>query len=148
MSWRPSPAADNDVQVLTYFLLEQAVAREYIDRCSPITPSPLREDFQITYASYLLQLTQAQRILENQESKWLVVDHAWLLTRQQSARDDAKNFVDRDMRADPTRACRVYFRSLRKESDAVVIAQRTAKRLDRVDAKIRSLQQSPPQQAR
>jgi hypothetical protein len=37
---------------------------------------------------------------------------------------------------------------LRKEPDAVVIAQRTAKLLDRLDTRIRSLQQSQPQQAR
>jgi hypothetical protein len=148
ISSRPTPAADNDVQILTYFLLEQAVAREYVDRCSRITPSPLKEDYQVTYASYLLQLTQAQRILENQRAKNQAVEHAWLLTREQSARDDAVNFVDTIMRADPVRECRVYFRSLRREPDAVVIAQRRAKVFDRVEAKIQSLQQSPPEQAR
>ena len=144
----PAPAADDEGQILTYFLLEQAVAREYVDRCSRITPSPLKEDYQATYASYLLQLTQAQRIVENQRPKKETADHTWWLTRQQSARNDAANFVDTIMRADPSRECRVYFRSLRKEPDAVAIALRTAKRLDRLDAIIRSIQQSPPQQAR
>jgi hypothetical protein len=148
ISSRPAPAADNDVQILTYFLLEEAVAREYVDKCSRITPSPLKEDYQATYASHLLQLTQAQRILENQRPKSETADHAWWLTRQQSARKDAADFVDKIMRADPVRECRAYFRMLRRQPDALVIAQRTAKVLDRLDARIRSLQQSPPQQER
>ena len=145
---RPVSAADNDAQILTYFLKDQALAREFVDRCSETTPSPLKEDFQVTYASYLLQLTQAQRILENQAVRSLALDQIPLQDQQKRAKDEAVDFVNEAMSRSPTGACRTFFRMLRSQTDAVVIAQGRAKSLERVDAIIRSFQKSPPQQAR
>jgi hypothetical protein len=145
---RPVPATDNDDPILTYFLLDQALAREFVDRCSQTTPSPLKEDFQVTFASYLLQLTQAQRILENRRIRSLALDQIPLQAQQKRAKDEAADFVEEAMRRNPTGACRYFFRTLRSEVDAVVIAQRRAESIERVDAKIRSFQRSPPQEVR
>jgi len=145
---RPVPAADNDSPVLTYFLHDQALAREFVDRCSQTTPSPLKEDYQVTYASYLLQLTQAQRILENQGVRSQVLDKIPLQDQQKRANEEAVDFVGEAMSRNPTGACRNFFRMLRSQTDAVVIAQSKVKSLDHIDTLIRSFQKSPPQQAR
>jgi len=138
----PAVGAEGEGPTLTHFLYEQEVARLYMDRCSGIVPGSLQEDMRVTYASYLLQLIQAQRILENQGVELRLVDRTPPSTRQQQVRDSASDFVETTTRGDPVRACRVYFGMLRNQTDAAEIALRKTRSMEQVEGVVRSLRQS------
>jgi hypothetical protein len=145
-AWAAS-SAEADEPALRHFLREQEMASVYLDGCVKVFPSVLQEDFKVTYASYMLTLTQAQRILENERKEMRNVDPTPLLIQQQRARASAQDFfAEASMRASPERACREFFRMLRSQDDAIAISRREAKSMDRIDAIIDSLKRSPPPQ--
>jgi hypothetical protein len=135
--------AEGEGTALTHFLYEQDVARLYVERCSKVVPGSLQEDMRVTYASYLRQLTQAQRILENQGVELHIVDRTPPSTRQQQVKDSASVFVETTTRGDPVRACRVYFGMLRNQTDAAEIALRKTRSMEQIERVVRSLKQSP-----
>jgi hypothetical protein len=144
---RAAPSAEADRPILKHFLREQEMASVYLDGCVKVFPSLLQEDIKVTSASYMLTLTQAQRILENEGKEMRTVDPTPLLTQQQRARDSAQEFyAEASMRASPERACRVFFRMLRSQDDAIAIARSKAQSMDRIDAIIDSIKRSPPPQ--
>jgi hypothetical protein len=135
---QPTCSAEAEGALLTHFLFEQELARAFLDKCSNILPDALREDFTVTYKSYVLTLTQAQRILENQgKDSHDVVRTPWLTEQaQQRAKKLTQDFVTTVTSGDPVRACQAYFQMFRREDDAVALARRTAEKLDRMDAEI------------